>query len=177
MSRRMIILSILLAILVCVAAVWAYGFMTSERAGALSAGADLRECLKMSAEIERIRRQPALAAEREQIAAETTGAIERAAKAAGIDPKQIIRITPGTPQRVGDTVYKEKPTHVLLKDVTLQQLVMLLHGVATSPQSLQTRSVRIAAPRKEDTGGVWTAEIIVSYLIYEPLRPETLRNF
>jgi hypothetical protein len=166
-----------LFLLICVAEVWAYAYMSGRRNDAIAAGKDLRDCAKMAAEIERVSRQPALAAEREQLAAETSGAIESAAKAAGIDPKRLVRITPGAPQRIGDTVYKEKPTHVLLKDVTLKELVAMLHGIASSPQCLNPRSLRLAATQREDTGALWTAEVVVSYLIYEPIRTGPVRSY
>ena len=88
----------------------------------------------------------------------------------------ILRITPGSPQRIEDTAYKEKPTRVLLKDITLQQLVRLLHAVASGDRRLHPKSLRIAAPRRDNTGPLWTAEIELTYLIYAPLRLDKTRS-
>jgi hypothetical protein len=130
----------------------------------------------MAVELEMLNRLPHLAAEDERVASETTASIEVAAKTAGIRPEALVRITPAMPQRLGDTVYKEKPTHIQLRNVTLAQVVRMMHAAVTSPQRLQPRSLRITAPERDDNGETWNAEIVVAYLIYEPLHTETKRS-
>jgi predicted Zn-dependent peptidase len=167
------LLSVLLALLV-LAAAWSYGMLARSRAAATGARADLEECRRLAAEIEGAAKRPALAAEHERVVTEVTGLVEEAAKFAQIPPEKIERITPEAARRVGDSVYTEKPTQVVLQDVTLKQVVELLHRLAASGRGLTPKSLRIVAPRGEDAGDLWTAELVVTYLIYDP--PDTQRG-
>ncbi len=171
MSRRTAVLLSVLAALLALATLLSYRVMIRHRAAAMTASNDLAECYKMAPEIESYRKRPAMAADQERIANETTGLIEQAARSSGISTRGLVRITPAPAHRLADTVYKEKPTQILLKGVTLRQLVSTLHRLASSKQSLYPKSLRITAPRVDDIGRLWTAEIVVTYLIYEPLRP------
>ena len=176
MRRRVPLAVGVLVALLLLTVLYTWGRLAARRAGAVLADADLKECGWMASEIERIGRRPLFASEQERVTEETTALVERAAKSAGIDAVKLLRITPGTPQRIGDTAYKEKPTRVLLKDVTLEQLTKLLHMMASSPQVLHPKSIRLSTPNREDTGNLWGAEVEVTYLIYDPLRPEKARN-
>jgi len=147
---------------------WSYGYMADRRAAAIVARADLEDSLRDGARIDAIRNRPALAADRERLVSETTALIERAAGAAGIPPDQLVRITPEPPQRLGDSVYKEKPTQVTLKSVSLQQLVTLTHHLVSPSQGLHAKSLRITSLGTEGAAASWAADLVVTYLIYEP---------
>jgi hypothetical protein len=164
---RLTLLAILIA-LGGIGAFWTYGAMVSARAAAIAATRDLAACRKMTAQIQSYQKRPVRAAEHVQLTAETTGLVEKSAKDASIDLRNLIRITPEPPSRVGDTVYKEKVTFVHLKNITLKQLVAMGHNLITAKQKLQMKSIRITAPQPGDTGAWWTVELAVSYLIYEP---------
>jgi len=171
MNRRQTILIAVLAGLLLVVVLWAYDGMATQRRAAHDAAADLIACRRMAGQIAAYSRMPTVADEHERMAARTTGLIESAAKEAAIDPSCLDRIMPEPPRRMGDTAYKEKPTHVLLKNVTLRQLTRLIHTATTGGQGLAACSIRITAPRPEDTGPLWTAEVTLTYLIYDP--PQT----
>ena len=168
MNRRRVTLLTVLIALLGVVTFWTYGDMVSARDAAIAASRDLTACRKMTEQIESYQKRPARAAEHVQQATETTGLIEKSAKDASIDLRNLIRITPELPRRVGDTVYKEKVTLVHLKNITLKQLVAMGHNLLTAKQKLQMKSIRITAPQPDDTGSWWTVELAVSYLIYEP---------
>ena len=173
MNRRLTILLCALALLLLGLTIWAGLTLVHARRDALSASADLRKCFEMSARIEDYRTLPAMASDGERMSGETTGLITAAAKAAGIPTEKVVRIDPDSPARLGDSVYKEKPTQVLLRDVTLSQVAGLLHAASSSQLSLRPLSVRMSAPRN-DTGATWTVELVLSYLIYDPpSTPET----
>ena len=169
MTRRTIALIAVLGMLLpaCMA-LWSYGQMAQSRSGAVEARADLADCLQMGAEIERCRRRPTLASDHERLADETTGLIELAAKSAGVSSGSLVRIIPQQPRRIADTIYKEKPTLVLLKSVSLRQVTALVHQLVSDENGLRAKSIRINAPRPEDTGDRWTAEIVLTYMIYDP---------
>ena len=165
------LLSVLAALLLLSAA-WGYRDMTSRRASAVRAEDDLAECRALAGQIRQVRDQPALAGERERGSSETNALIEKAAKAAGItDANSIGRITPGSPRPVANAPYKEQATEVLLKRVTLRQLVTFLHGVLGSGAGLRAKSIHLSVPPggKEELGDRWTAEVVLSYFIYDPL--------
>jgi len=154
-------------------AVWSCSFMAGGAAAARSAAQDFGDCQSMAARIESVSRLPAMARERERVSDEMTGLIERAAKSAGIGTDRIVRISPEQPQRLADSAYKEKPTSVLLRNVTLQQVVALVHDLTSNDEALWAKSVRITAPSPEDAGQDWTAELVITYLIYDPVHSES----
>jgi len=170
MNRRKAILLLVLIALLAAAALWSHGRMASARAAADRAADDAALCRNLADQIDACRRRPSMAVETETLEGETTGLIERAAKQALIDPTSLIRITPEPPRRLADTVYKEKPTQVTLENVTLLQVGVLMHTLACGQQKLTTSALRLAAPRAEDTGPHWKAELTLTYLIYDPPR-------
>jgi len=168
MSRRMTVLLLILAGLLGVTAAWSYGHMAAARRQAAAAASDTAACSQVAAAIGRLAARPKMASEHERLAAETTSIIERSARAAGIPPERLARISPEASQRVGETAYKAKPTQVFLKDVTLQQLVVFVHTLMGANEGLNVKSIRLSAPRVEDTNNRWRAEVTVTYLIYAP---------
>jgi hypothetical protein len=168
MSRRDTWLAATLLALLAAGSLWSHGQMAAQRAAATGAWADLEACYQSSAQIAACRQRPALAAEREQLFSETTGQIERAARAATIPLERLIRIAPGSPERIGDSPYKEKPTHVTLKRIGLQQLVTMVHHLSSGERGLHAKSIRIATSDRRDPEALWDADLVVSYLIYDP---------
>jgi len=169
MTKRTTRFLTVLAVILCWTAVLSFFSMRSHRAAALTARGDLETCTLLAEKIQALSRRPSLALERERHAAETSGLIERAAGAAGLPPGSLLRITPGPPQRIEDTVYKEKPLRIVIKKAQLQQLTQFMCQLSAGDQGLQTRSLRLRAAQQQD-GAVeaWDAEIVVAYLIYDP---------
>jgi hypothetical protein len=161
-------LTIAILVLLGVSAVWGYRHMARQRSSAEAAAEGLRECRRLAANIKAARQRPAIAADAEAIGGEIQAAIEQSAASAGIAADKLSRITPEPAGRLADTVYKEKPTHVRLTDVTLKQLTGFLHTLATRHTGLTARSIDIRAPKREDTGPLWIADVTVTYLIYDP---------
>ncbi len=168
MNRRMAMWVVVLAGLLALTAGWSYRRLVSAREALAQANGDLAECRRLAGQIQLCRDRPNVAAEFERVASETAGPIERAARAAGVSPDRLLRISPEPAQRVGDSVYKEKPTRVSLKDVTLKQLVTLVHGLTSADAGLRVKSILLHAPNQEDPSDSWTAEVVLAYLIYEP---------
>jgi len=168
MNKRQTVLIAVLAAMLAVAAAWTYDEMATQRQAAHNAAADLASCRQLAEKIQEYTKIPTFALEGSTQDNTITGAIESAARTADIDPSCLDRIMPERPRRLGDTVYKETPTHVLLKNVTLKQLVTLIHTATADGQGLAARAIRINAPRPEDTGPLWMAELTLTYLIYDP---------
>ena len=168
MSKRRTTLCLTLTILLMATVAWTYDHYRTNTAAAENAARDLHACRRLSSSIENLRRLPQSAASQENLAAEVTGLVEQAAKTAGTPANCLARIAPDQPRRLGDTVFKEKPTHVLLKQVTLEQFLRLLESVQAANRGLGIRSVSLRAPQPEDIGPYWNAEFTVSLLIYDP---------
>ena len=173
MNRQSLLIVMLIALLGA-SALWAHQRMASRQRLAEAAYENLQGSRHCAAQIESIRRRPAIAADSEAIGGEVQSAIEQSAATAGIEAARLSRITPESPQRLGDSVYKEKPTRVRLTDVTLEQLVTFLHTLGRRHVGLNARSIQLRAPRPADTGKLWIAEVVITHLLYDP--PETGSN-
>jgi hypothetical protein len=168
MSRRQTFLLAVALGLLAGAAALLYTEMQRARRLCHAAAEDLRTSTKLASRIETIRERPTMADEHERLSSETTGLIESAARKAEISGRSLVRITPQPPRRVEETVYKEKPTHVMLKDVSLQQVGQMVAALLNSDAGLAAKSIRLGAPRSDDTSALWSAELVVTYLIYDP---------
>ena len=174
MTRSRFLIAAAVVLLTACALVWSHGRMAAARGRTLRAGDDLRQCTRMAGQIALLSKRPTLATDHERLAAETTTIIETSAKASGIPPERLIRISPEPPQRLDDSVYKEKPTLIMLRNVTLKQLVDLAHRLVSGDQGLRVKSIRLSAPRADDTGKLWSAELVITYLISDPPSVEKL---
>lgn len=107
--------------------------------------------------------------------------IEHAADQAQVPRQSLDRIWPQPPRRVGKTAYQRKSTQLLVRDVSLPQAIMFLHGLATGPSPLSIDALRLSAPRtatttiastagnaRPTTAEAWTLEVTVSHLLYQP---------
>lgn len=120
-------------------------------------------------EIQNLDHRPQLASVDTEQSARLTQHIETVAQQAGIEPSHIERVQAQPPRRIEGGPYLRQPTQVLLRQVTLQQLVALLHDLDKTGQSLQVDDFRLIAPHDQVVGDRWRAEFTVSYLRYEPL--------
>lgn len=169
-TRRMTIWLVVLSLLLVTVIFHMWTRYQTAYGRALQAKEDLAASEYAIQRIQAIQDRPALASDREQLEAETTGRIEQAATEAGIRQESLAHINPQRPQRIGDSVYKHKPTQVLLRKVTLDQTVKMMHAFG-GEDGLQPVSLRLSSPRRDDTGPLWDVELTLTYLIYAP--PET----
>lgn len=139
---------------------------------AMKAKAELIQCQSLAARIIALNDRPAVAGPTELLANEITQKIEQAAQKAQIDANQIVRIWPEPTRRIGNSVYKEKNTRVLLRHVTLPQLLPFLHAFNASDAALRVMSARISAPRDQQVGDLWILEATLTQLVYDPPSPE-----
>jgi len=167
-SRREIVMLGLLTSLLAGAALWAWARCATARADCGSAGADLAECNHLADRIKGLQNRPNRAGAETLQLSVLTRRIEQAAAAARIPTNRIDRIWPDQPRRVGETVYKEMPTRMVVKGVDARQLATFLHALARTTPGLWTRSLRLRTPRGQEDGPTWDVEAVVSYLIYDP---------
>ncbi len=142
-------------------------FLLQQQKAAEAAQRDLAEGVRMIEQIKVLSQRPTLAGEKERHDNETYGLIESTVKSAGVDAK-VRRIASEKPRRLGDSAYKEQPTQVSLPPITLKQLVALGLDLSSPEVGLNLETIRLSAPRDADTGDLWNAEVVLTYLIYDP---------
>lgn len=154
---------------------WSFARLSDSAAAARAAGQDLAECRALAARIEWLRTRPAVAGAQQVGAADLSRRIEDAAHAADFEDGSIERIEPAPARRVGDSNYREVPTVVRIRRVTLRQVFTFLQALGADSASrtghssaLSVQSIRLSAPRGEETGDRWTVESTLTYLIFSP---------
>jgi hypothetical protein len=161
--------------LLLVAVFWSAWQWRSSRDAAQTAAENLQVCRRLAARIAQARQQPARAATQAQSSAELASRLEEAAQVAELPEGSIVRIDPQPSRRVGDSSYTEQPTHVELRSVSLEQLIVFLHRLADGPSGLQASSLRLTTPRDETAANAaqepWLAELTLTYFIFAPKTP------
>jgi hypothetical protein len=169
MNRNLITMSSLIVLLIA-ALVWSYGRLSDAHGLAQRSAEDLARCAQFTKKIQQLQAKPAVARDVELQTGEFASRLETAARGAGITLDQIVRVSPEAARRVTEGPYKEKPTRLEIRSVSLQQLVALLHPLSTGERAQNVRSIRLSQPHEADRPNVWNAEITLSYLIYSPTR-------
>lgn len=151
---------------------WGYAQFTASRSEAIASAEDLEICRRLAHELQALKAKPLRAALEARSSTEVAGRIEAAAKTANLPISSVIQIDPQSPRRVGNTPYKEQPTHVELRDVTLKQLLVFVHTLASDELKLDLAEVRLSAPRDEPSAAPteerWMAELALTHLIFAP---------
>lgn len=173
--RLATLLGVLCLILAGLAA-WSFADMAEKKHVTHDAAADLAEVKKLAERIIEVRDQPAIAGSYELELDELTRQIEEAADKAELPGGSLVRIWPEAARRVGDSPYKEKPTQILLRQVTLRQITIFLHELSNSESGLNVQSLRVVAPHRDVEDDTWTAEATITYLIYSPNTETSRRN-
>lgn len=143
-------------------------FLQASRTTAQQAEDDLQDVNRVAGYITAMRHRPAIAGSREIEIEELSQRIEQVAKEAHVASGSIVRIWPEPARRVADSPYLEKPIQVLLRNVDLKQIMSFLHGASSGSQALSVKSLRIVTPHHQDEAALWTAEVTLAYLIFQP---------
>ena len=169
MKNRKYFIYALIIVTLLISVAWSYSFMAGREKAASGTRADLERCVQIINQLQILQQKPKLASDHERLSSETTGIIENAARSAGIAPGSILRITPQPQRRINDTAYKEKPTGVTLKGITLREFFAMASTLAVDENSLDIKSVNITAPDINDTGDRWNVDLVLTYFIYDPI--------
>jgi len=165
-----------IAVALVAAVGWSYMQLAESRAAESVAAQDLVDCRAIASRIESLRQRPAVAGAQLLGAADLSRRIELAAAAANFADGSIERIEPEPARRIGETNYREVPTQVRLRRVTLQQVFTFLHALSATPPTadhnqqsiLSVSDIRLSAPRGEEAGDRWTVESTLTYTVYAP---------
>jgi hypothetical protein len=153
------------SILLAGAALW---HLHGIRQQAQEAALILTQCRALAQDLRAMRDRPRLAQAQERPLQELTRHIEQAAAAAHMTSAHLIRIWPENANRLGDTAYLEKPTQLLLHDVTLEQITRFLTAMSGADPTLTIPTLRLTADNDAASDKHWTAEISLNYLIHAP---------
>lgn len=132
-KQRPVVLLLGLLVVSLLAAGWAYQQLSVQYDAARAAASDWSHAEHVGEQIRQLRLRPVIAGEQELQQAELAKRIESAARGAQMSSTQVVRIWPETARRVGQTSYKEKPTQLLLRSMTLRQLVTFLQALSVDP--------------------------------------------
>lgn len=165
---RMRVWLICLLVLLGILALAASARKQAAKDRAVQAQADVAAVAGVLQEIDRLKNRPSLAGAQEIQLSELARQIEQSAVAAGVLQANIIRIYPDPDRRLGESPYVEKPTQLMVKNVTMQQATTLCLTLKQKIPGLWVKSLRLSAPRGGEGGDDWSVESVLSYLVYAP---------
>jgi hypothetical protein len=148
--------------------IWAYFAVSDARDEAARASWDAQTCHQLADRIIRLRTGPSVARNKEEAEQATSQRIESVANACNIAGDALAAIDPGTPVRVADSAYLEKPTTVQLRAVSLPQLIDFLCQLSGSENGLRIKALRLTAPHQAEDNNHWNVELTLAQLIYSP---------
>ena len=170
-SRRTMLTLALIGALLATAG-YSYDRMSAARARAAEAASDTAACRRLQRRIEALRQRPKLAESRALKHPQIAERVEAAAREARIGPGQtanLVRVDPAKRAvRLGNSVYTEKPVHVSLDRIKLEQLFAFMRPLVSGAKGLSGRRIALTAPRGSERGRRWNAELTLTYLIYAP---------
>ena len=140
----------------------------SARSDAESAANDLAECHRLQTQIDSLRQHAPAVSFHEIPTADIARCAESAADKAQIPKQDLVHVWPDSPRRLGDSAYTEQSTQILLRQVTLRQLLVFLDALGGPENALQARAMRLQPPRNQESGKAWNVELTVSQLLYQP---------
>jgi hypothetical protein len=172
LTKSQITMAVVLAVLI-VSAGWSFYWMTSAELSAQNSAENLQICKRLADQIKKMHTQPLRAALETRTSTELAGQIETSAKTANLRQNCILQIDPQTARRLGNTAYKEQPTMVELRDVTLKQLVVFLNALTDDQSGMDVAELRLESSRDDSanaqqTEETWLAEVTLSHLIFAP---------
>jgi len=170
-SRSQMLLLVVFAALLITTG-WSYSQMAAARSAAWTAAQDSQECRRLADQIKQLRDRPTRASLEAHSATELARLVEQAAKAASLPAQSLVQIDPQAARRVGETTYREQPTHVELRDVTLGQLITFLYMLSQDDMGMDVADLRLRAPRDDKSARsaeeTWLAEVTLTHLIFAP---------
>jgi len=169
--KRLTIWTVLLILVLIGCVGYSYDRFAAAKARAVETARDTQACRRLRQRIERLRQRPQMAEAKALDRPKLTSRIQQTAREAGIGPGKrgnLVRIDPSARgRRLGETVYTEKPVHVTLERVTLDQLMQML-GPLTKRRGMRCQHINLTPPSASKRGRRWNAELTLNYLVYAP---------
>lgn len=148
------------------------------REQAFAAQAQVQHLVVLAEKIESLRRNPVRVEQGARTGDALARIVESAARQAGLNPEQIVRIDPGEMRQLGDSPYLEQRTDVELREASLQKIVEFTLAVEGSGTSMDVPTLSLRVPSGPDspagTEELWNAQVLLTSRIYQPKIPASL---
>jgi hypothetical protein len=161
-------LPLLLIVGLSILTFWLYGELGRAHRGALEAAAMARSSREFSQRIIELKKKPELISGQMSSTAQIAQSVESAMQEAEIPAAKLVRIEPRSAIRYEKTPFLQQPSHLELREVTLEQLIRFIH-VLSIRNRLEATDLRIHAPRSagmEPGPELWNAELTLTNTIY-----------
>jgi len=153
---------------IAVAIGWSAIYWANANSRYRSSGVDLSTWRNARDQIENLRQQLSRSGSSASAQDQMTKTIELAADRSSIPRAQIAHVWPESPHAMGESSLQEQPTEVLLRQVTMRQLVTFLHGVLEQDPTFHVRTIRLSKPPHDDAAESWTVEVVIAAIIDQP---------
>lgn len=157
----------------------AFQLYRSQRQAAMQAADELIVCRKLIADIQAMQQKPSLTAANPLQTSELTRRIEQAGQAAGFltGPNgNLVRIWPEPARQVAQSPFQQRPTRIVLRQVSLKQVIQFMHRLTENDPTLRWQNIRLSAPRGEETGDRWSVEATLVYDVFVPPSSQTPKS-
>jgi hypothetical protein len=121
-------------------------------------------------DIQRLRGQPAMSAERALTTGDLSQSLDSAMRSAAVRPAALARVEPQSPQRLGETDYRLQTVELQLVDMRLQEVVEFARQLEGESGAWIVRRVQLAPAASADTTERWSTQLTLTKLIYDPIR-------
>jgi len=163
-------LPLLLLVGFAILAFWLHGELGRAHRGALEAAVSAKTCQDFSRRIVDLKKKPELVSGSMSSTAQIAQSVEAAMQDAEIPAVKLVRIEPRSAIRFEKTPFLQQPSHLELREVTLEQLIRFLY-VLSFKSRLEATDLRVHAPRSvavESGPEHWNAELVLTNIIYSP---------
>jgi len=164
-NRATVILVVLLVISAITAAI-AFAQMQHNRTLAERQQNDLRQSLRLLADLESSKSPARLIATRLD-GSEMNRRIRDAATAANISD-HLSGIEPNRPVRLEGSDYNELMVFLRFENVTIRQLSTFMHRLSNVDPACRIKSIELESPADPADTTNWTADLTLAYLTYSP---------
>ena len=171
-SRKYILIASTLAAVLAAALAWSWEYFEDQRSAAFAAAEETESCRRLADQIAAQRRSAVANTPELVRQLELTRRIAHAAVDAHLPARVLDRIENDPPRHAADGAYLEKPTRIVLRGVTLRQLVTLLHAVGRPAEGVRVERIHLSAPSESPESQAWSAEAtLLQILPDQPDRP------
>ena len=130
----------------------------------------LAECRELGQQIAAARTsENSLATEDAESAEQVTQRVALAARESGFSSSLVSGIFPSLPARIADSDYQQQNTVIRVDRLTLGQLNGFLTELSSN-QGFQIGQLSLSATQTQSPAEVWSVEITLTRLIYDPIK-------
>ena len=169
LRQRWMAIGVVVNILLLVLTGWSYYHLAGSQEAMNWAFEDAAQSRQLALAIQALDNQPSQADSQEMQLQDLTRRIEGSARDAGVAAGNLVRISPQSGSRIGQTPYRKKSTQVTLRDLTMEQVVRFHHTLESQGTGLHVTSLGLTASRLQAVSNRWTVESTLTHIVYAPI--------